>query len=186
MNKQIRITLNEKQHKKIFDAAASKGQKIQEYVLDAIEQYNAREQLSIYSPTIRIPEYDFTFIDLFAGIGGMRLAFEEAGGKCLFSSEWEKNCKVTYFENFGDTPSGDITKIKEKEVPSHDILAAGFPCQPFSIAGVSKKKSLGRAHGFLDKTQGTLFFDVARIIKAKRPKAFILENVKNLKSHFFN
>ena len=183
MNKQIRITLNEKQHKKIFDAAASKGQKIQEYVLDAIEQYNAREQLSIYSPTIRIPEYDFTFIDLFAGIGGMRLAFEEAGGKCLFSSEWEKNCKVTYFENFGDTPSGDITKIKEKEVPSHDILAAGFPCQPFSIAGVSKKKSLGRAHGFLDKTQGTLFFDVARIIKAKRPKAFLLENVKNLKSH---
>lgn len=125
----------------------------------------------------------FDFIDLFAGIGGMRLAFEAAGGQCVFSSEWNKYCQKTYFDNFGVTPVGDITKIDENNVPDHDILVAGFPCQPFSIAGVSKKNSLGRVHGFLDDTQGTLFFDVVRIINAKRPKAFLLENVKNLKSH---
>ncbi|WP_369417971.1 DNA (cytosine-5-)-methyltransferase [Cohnella mopanensis] len=123
------------------------------------------------------------FIDLFAGIGGMRLAFEKAGGKCVFSSEWDKYAQKTYLNNFGELPEGDITNIDEKSVPDHDILVAGFPCQPFSIAGVSKKNSLGRDHGFLDKTQGTLFFDVARIIKEKRPRAFLLENVKNLKSH---
>ncbi len=125
----------------------------------------------------------FKFIDLFAGIGGVRLAYQRQGGKCVFTSEWDKFAKKTYEANFGEVPFGDITKIREDEIPDHDILLAGFPCQPFSIAGVSKKNSLGRSHGFLDETQGTLFFDVARIIKHKRPGAFMLENVKNLISH---
>ncbi len=125
----------------------------------------------------------FKFIDLFAGIGGIRLAFQNLGGKCVFTSEWDTYSKKTYEANFGEVPFGDITKINENEIPEHDILLGGFPCQPFSIAGVSKKNALGRAHGFLDETQGTLFFDVARIIKHKMPKAFMLENVKNLVSH---
>ena len=125
----------------------------------------------------------FKFIDLFAGIGGIRLAYQKVGGKCVFSSEYNKFAKITYEANFGEVPFGDITIIDEKSIPDHDVLLAGFPCQPFSIAGVSKKKSLGRKHGFLDETQGTLFFDIARILKAKRPKAFMLENVKNLVSH---
>lgn len=125
----------------------------------------------------------FKFIDLFAGIGGFRLAFQNLGGKCVFTSEWNHYAQKTYEANFGEVPFGDITKISEKEIPSHDILLAGFPCQPFSIAGVSKKNALGRNHGFLDETQGTLFFDIARIIKEKKPKAFLLENVKNLVSH---
>ncbi|MCZ8332479.1 MAG: DNA (cytosine-5-)-methyltransferase [Flavobacterium sp.] len=125
----------------------------------------------------------FKFIDLFAGIGGIRLGFQNLGGKCVFTSEWDTYSKKTYEANFGEVPFGDITKISEKEIPDHDILLGGFPCQPFSIAGVSKKNALGKAHGFLDETQGTLFFDVARIIKYKMPKAFLLENVKNLVSH---
>lgn len=129
------------------------------------------------------PKPKFTFIDLFAGIGGIRLAYQNLGGKCLFTSEWNNPAKKTYEANFGEVPFGDITKIPENEIPKHDILLAGFPCQPFSIAGVSKKNALGRAHGFLDETQGTLFFDIARIIVSKRPKAFMLENVKNLVSH---
>ena len=126
---------------------------------------------------------EFTFIDLFAGIGGIRQAFESAGGKCVFSSEWNKFSQQTYEANFGEVPDGDITKIDENEIPDHDILVGGFPCQPFSIAGVSTKNFLGREHGFKDITQGTLFFDICRIIKAKKPRAFLLENVKNLKSH---
>ena len=125
----------------------------------------------------------FTFIDLFAGIGGMRIAYEQSGGRCVYSSEWNKFSQKTYEANFGEIPDGDITKVNAQDIPDHDILVAGFPCQPFSIAGVSKKNSLGRATGFEDKTQGTLFFDVCRILKAKRSKAFMLENVKNLKSH---
>ena len=128
-------------------------------------------------------ESGFTFIDLFAGIGGMRSAYESAGGNCVFSSEWNKFSQQTYEANFGEMPDGDITKIDENNIPDHDVLVGGFPCQPFSIAGVSAKNYLGRAHGFEDETQGTLFFDVCRIIKEKRPKAFLLENVKNLKSH---
>lgn len=124
-----------------------------------------------------------TFIDLFAGIGGTRLGFERTDCQCVFSSEWDSYSKKTYEANFGDTPKGDITKISTDEIPDHDILVAGFPCQPFSIAGVSKKNSLNRPHGFMDETQGTLFFEIARIIKAKRPKAFLLENVKNLRNH---
>lgn len=125
----------------------------------------------------------FQFVDLFAGIGGIRLAFQNLGGKCVFTSEWDSYSKKTYEANFGEVPFGDITKISEKDIPDHDILLGGFPCQPFSIAGVSKKNALGRAHGFLDETQGTLFFDVARIIDFKKPSVFMLENVKNLISH---
>lgn len=125
----------------------------------------------------------FKFIDLFAGIGGIRLAYQNLGGKCVFTSEWNNFAKKTYEANFGEVPFGDITKISEKAIPDHDVLLAGFPCQPFSIAGVSKKNALGRKHGFLDETQGTLFFDIARILEHKRPKAFMLENVKNLVSH---
>ncbi|MBE7459623.1 MAG: DNA (cytosine-5-)-methyltransferase [Zoogloeaceae bacterium] len=128
---------------------------------------------------------DFTFIDLFAGIGGIRLGFEAAGGRCVFTSEWNAWAAKTYTANFGDDHPvvGDITKVVAADIPDHDILLAGFPCQPFSIAGVSKKNALGRPHGFECTTQGTLFFDVARIIAEKRPAAFLLENVKNLVSH---
>lgn len=125
----------------------------------------------------------FRFIDLFAGIGGIRLAYQNLGGKCVFTSEWNNFSKKTYEANFGEVPFGDITKISEKVIPDHDVLLAGFPCQPFSIAGVSKKNALGRQHGFLDETQGTLFFDIARILEYKKPKVFMLENVKNLVSH---
>lgn len=133
--------------------------------------------------TARNPDGDFKFIDLFAGIGGMRLGFEAAGGKCVFTSEWDANAQKTYKANFtGHEPQGDITKIVPSDIPAHDVLLAGFPCQPFSIAGVSKKNSLGRAHGFECKTQGTLFFNIEAILRHHRPKAFLLENVKNLRS----
>lgn len=125
----------------------------------------------------------FTFVDLFAGIGGMRIPFQNLGGRCIFSSENNKFACKTYLENFGEMPAGDIKKINEKDIPDHDILLAGFPCQPFSISGVSKLKSLNMPHGFENETKGTLFFDVARIIDAKRPQAFLLENVKNLQHH---
>jgi DNA (cytosine-5)-methyltransferase 1 len=153
--------------------------------IDLVEEPEIQYLLPIkWDVPFPIPEKPkFKFIDLFAGIGGIRLAFQNQGGKCVYTSEWDKFAKKTYEANFGEVPFGDITKVSEKEIPEHDILLGGFPCQPFSIAGVSKKNSLGRRHGFLDKTQGTLFFDVARIIKAKRPKAFMLENVKNLVSH---
>jgi len=125
----------------------------------------------------------FTFIDLFAGIGGFRIAFQQAGGRCVFSSEWDGHAKKTYETNFGEVPFGDIRQIEKPEIPDHDVLCAGFPCQPFSLAGVSKKNSLGRRHGFEDETQGTLFFEIKEILRVKRPKAFMLENVKNLLSH---
>ncbi|MCG6113685.1 MAG: DNA (cytosine-5-)-methyltransferase [Mesorhizobium sp.] len=134
----------------------------------------------------------FTFIDLFAGIGGLRLGFEAIGGKCLFTSEWDKYASTTYRKNFPHGPdhifAGDIREWTKDEqalarIPKHNVLLAGFPCQPFSIAGVSKKNALGRQHGFLDETQGTLFFDVAKIIAFCRPEAFLLENVKNLQRH---
>ncbi len=127
----------------------------------------------------------FRFIDLFAGIGGIRMGFEANGGECVFTSEWNEFSKKTYLENFGDNHPfvGDIVNYSAEDIPDHDVLLGGFPCQPFSIAGVSKKNSLGRPHGFECTTQGTLFFDVARIIACKRPKAFLLENVKNLFSH---
>lgn len=117
----------------------------------------------------------FRFIDLFAGIGGIRLGFENAGGKCVFSSEWDKKACITYKANFGEYPAGDITKIDAKDIPDFDILLGGFPCQPFSI--------IGEKEGFNHETQGTLFFDIERIIKEKKPKAFMLENVRNLTAH---
>jgi DNA (cytosine-5)-methyltransferase 1 len=123
------------------------------------------------------------FIDLFAGIGGTRLGFERAGAICVFSSEWDNFAAQTYKLNFGEIPVGDIRKVETGEIPKHDILVAGFPCQPFSISGVSKKKSLGEPHGFDDRKQGNLFFEIRRILKEHKPEAFLLENVKNLKSH---
>lgn len=151
------------------------------YVSDAI-----RQRLLNF-PDDNLAPAAFRFIDLFAGIGGIRKAFETHGGRCVFTSEWDDYARKTYAANFPDLGghmfASDITKVDERDVPDHDVLLAGFPCQPFSIAGVSKKNALGRPHGFSDKTQGTLFFDVARIIAAKRPKAFLLENVKNLVGH---
>ena len=166
-------------------------------------EYRALQNL-LPSPPKNHPEYDFDFIDLFAGIGGIRKGFEKSGGRCVFTSEWNKYSVKTYKANHYSDPAHhtfneDIRQItlSDKEgtsaetaernidamIPSHDVLLAGFPCQPFSIAGVSKKNSLGVKHGFECETQGTLFFDVARIIAVKRPAAFVLENVKNLKSH---
>lgn len=126
-----------------------------------------------------------TFIDLFAGIGGIRLGLESAKAECIFTSEWDKYAVKTYSANHVSSHEilGDINSIGTADLPDHDILAAGFPCQPFSLAGVSKKNSLGRKHGFLDQTQGTLFFNVASIVEQKRPRAVLLENVKNLLSH---
>jgi len=125
----------------------------------------------------------FTFIDLFAGIGGLRLGMERNGGRCVFSCEWDKYAQKTYQTWYGELPEGDIREINPHDIPDHDVLTAGFPCQPFSIAGVSKKNSLGMAHGFKDATQGTLFFHLAKVIEAKRPPVIVLENVKNLRSH---
>jgi DNA (cytosine-5)-methyltransferase 1 len=144
-----------------------------------------REILRSFAVNPRNTDASFTFIDLFAGIGGIRMGFEAAGGRCVFTSEWNPWARQTYIANFGHDGAlvGDITQESTEDIPDHDVLLAGFPCQPFSIAGVSKKNALGRPHGFECTTQGTLFFDVARIIAAKRPKAFLLENVKNLVSH---
>lgn len=175
--KQIHVKLDNEFHYKLTQLVEREGMTIQEFTLQAL--YGKYRELNRQHAGL----HQFSFIDLFAGIGGMRLAFESAGGKCVFSSEWDKYAQKTYFNNFGELPEGDITKIPSARIPDHDILLAGFPCQPFSIAGVSKKNSLGRAHGFLDETQGTLFFEVARIIRDKRPKVFLLENVKNLKTH---
>ena len=144
-----------------------------------------REILRRPPPVLR-DSGQFTFIDLFAGIGGIRTAFERIGGSCVFTSEWDSYSQKTYRANFpSDTHpiTGDIQPVEAADIPAHDVLLAGFPCQPFSIAGVSKKNALGRPHGFECTTQGTLFFDVARIIAEKRPAAFLLENVKNLVSH---
>jgi|ERR1051326_1250863 DNA (cytosine-5)-methyltransferase 1 len=123
------------------------------------------------------------FIDLFCGIGGFRLAFDRAGAECVFSCDWDKYSQTTYEANFGEKPQGDIYSIGIANIPEHDILCAGFPCQPFSIAGVSKKLSLGRKHGFEDEKQGNLFFQIANILDYHKPSAFVLENVKHLKNH---
>ena len=155
------------------------GLKIEE----AIQEYLFEVKANVPFPG---PEKgDFTFIDLFAGIGGFRMALQNLGGKCVFSSEWDKYAQQTYRANFGDIPFGDITKKEVKNcIPKNfDLLCGGFPCQPFSIAGVTKKNALGRKHGFEDEKQGNLFFHIAEIIKTHRPKAFFLENVKNLTSH---
>ena len=178
MSKQIHCTFDDSLFEELSNLACVQGLSTQKVITDALISYINRAHNGISNNN-----YSYDFIDLFAGIGGMRIAFQNAGCRCVFSSEWDKNCQKTYYANFGEIPYGDITKINAKDIPNHDILVAGFPCQPFSIAGVSKKNSMGRATGFADKTQGTLFFDVCRIIAEKRPKAFMLENVKNLKSH---
>jgi DNA (cytosine-5)-methyltransferase 1 len=123
------------------------------------------------------------FIDLFCGIGGFRIAFERAGAKCVFSSDWDKFSQQTYAANFGETPHGDIHSVAVADIPKFDILCGGFPCQPFSLAGVSKKNSLGRKHGFADEKQGNLFFSIAEILDYHQPPAFVLENVKHLVRH---
>ena len=153
-----------------------------------IKQMKELSQLSNRPTRIESPR--FTFVDLFAGIGGFRKAFDEQGGQCVFTSEWDKYSRMTYQANYEcDHPLvGDIRDFTGspealERIPKHDVLLAGFPCQPFSLAGVSKKNSLGRQHGFKDETQGTLFFDIAQILEYHQPKAFLLENVKNLKSH---
>ncbi len=138
-------------------------------------------------PLARLEPVPFRFVDLFAGIGGLRLGFESIGGRCVFTSEWDAGARKTYALNFRDNHEigGDIREFSADpaKVPEHDILLAGFPCQPFSIAGVSKKNALKRPHGFLCDTQGTLFFDMAQVIAHHRPAAFVLENVKNLERH---
>lgn len=126
---------------------------------------------------------EFKFIDLFAGIGGLRIGFQHHGGACVFSSEYDASAQETYRRNYGEVPFGDITKITESFVPDHDVLLAGFPCQPFSRAGVSAREAVGTSHGFLCKSQGTLFFDVMRIVMEKRPKIIFLENVRNIVTH---
>ena len=146
-----------------------------------------REAVEIRLPQEPPAKPGIRFIDLFAGIGGLRLGFQSIGGRCVFTSEWDAKCQETYRQNFADNHqiAGDIREFSSEpsKIPEHDLLLAGFPCQPFSIAGVSKKNALGRPHGFLCDTQGTLFFDTARIIAHHRPAAFVLENVKNLERH---
>ena len=177
--KQVHLRIDDELYNEINTYSSAIEQTMQDCIREAVAYYISdmkRKQREIRNS-------HFTFIDLFAGIGGMRVAFERVGGHCVYSSEWNKYSQQTYFANFGEQPEGDITQVDASAIPNHDILVAGFPCQPFSIAGVSKKNSLGRATGFEDKTQGTLFFDVCRILREKRPKAFMLENVKNLRSH---
>lgn len=177
--KQMHLRVDDALYEELNTYSFETEQSMQACVREAVAYYITDRKRKQVSDT----KTQFTFIDLFAGIGGMRLAYESAGGKCVYSSEWNKYSQQTYYANFGEQPEGDITQVDAKTIPDHDILVAGFPCQPFSIAGVSKKISMGRKTGFEDKTQGTLFFDVCRILKEKRPKAFMLENVKNLKSH---
>jgi DNA (cytosine-5-)-methyltransferase len=178
MAKQVHVRLDDAVYEALSEYNLETNSTVQDSIASAIMMF-----LKQQNKERKIGNADFKFIDLFAGIGGMRIAYEQAGGHCVYSNEWNKYSQQTYFANFGELPEGDITKVNEKNIPDHDVLVAGFPCQPFSIAGVSKKQSMGRATGFEDKTQGTLFFDVCRILKAKRPKAFMLENVKNLCSH---
>ena len=163
----------------------------QEFVLGMLERAREAEMAKRMPLFATIPRTDvdppefipFKFVDLFAGIGGFRIGLERVGGKCRFSCEWDKYSQKTYREWFGETPHGDIRILKPADIPDHDILAAGFPCQPFSVAGVSKKKSLGHAHGFECASQGNLFFTLATIIREKKPPIVFLENVKNLRSH---
>ena len=179
----VREFLSRKEFRQGFDKDELSDQEILKAAESPLQYDLFSDFFDVPFPAPKKPK--FTFIDLFAGIGGFRIAMQEQGGKCVFSSEWNVYAQKTYFANFGEMPFGDITKEATKSfIPEHfDVLCAGFPCQPFSIAGVSKKKSLGRETGFKDKTQGTLFFDVADIISRHRPKAFFLENVKNLTSH---
>lgn len=186
--------MRKKENKKVKAVAKNRKALISKpakYIKNALKPAKAKEPYQPHfgeSGKIPFPgpkNPKFKFIDLFAGIGGFRMAFQNAGGECVFSSDWDKYSRITYEANYGEMPVGDIREVTKKpgQIPDHDILCAGFPCQPFSIAGVSKKISLGRKHGFEDERQGNLFFEIAKILKEKKPKAFLLENVKNLKSH---
>ena len=146
-------------------------------------RYKVRQDVAVYQANGSDSRRKLKFIDLFCGIGGFRIAFERAGGECVFSSDYDKHSQITYEANFGEKPHGDIYSVADAEIPAFDILCAGFPCQPFSIAGVSKKLSLGRKHGFDDEKQGNLFFRIADILNYHQPAAFVLENVKNLRGH---
>lgn len=191
MRDQLIRNLPEDLHKWIEQEARDRRKSKQDFVLQVLcNARNADDALRM--PLFRtIPQGEtfpaesipFKFIDLFAGIGGFRIALERLGGRCGFSCEWDKYSQKTYREWFGETPKGDIRQINPGDIPDHDILAAGFPCQPFSIAGVSKKISLGQAHGFECENQGNLFFILATIMREKRPPVAFLENVKNLQSH---
>ncbi|MGL4432832.1 MAG: DNA (cytosine-5-)-methyltransferase [Plesiomonas shigelloides] len=165
-------------------------EKLKNDVLNLLRQHDLyinREQFfnEVFGRLKLKPTFDakFRFIDLFAGIGGVRLGFQDNGGVCVFSSEYDKAAQRTYKENHGEFPFGDITKIDEEQIPEHDVLLAGFPCQPFSNAGVSARNAVGKKHGFLCDTQGTLFFDVMRIVDSRKPKVVFLENVRNLERH---
>lgn len=155
---------------------------IEDRDIEALAKWWYKSQNIVFPEPV---DSEFTFIDLFAGIGGFRLALQNIGGKCVFTSEWNKDSQKTYFANFGEIPFGDITlkDIKDRIPAQFDILCAGFPCQPFSLAGVSSRNSLGLEHGFNHPTQGNLFFDIIEIAKKHRPKVIFLENVKNLRSH---
>lgn len=175
--KVVSTKLNEYLYSKLKEYSNVENKPISDCLFEAVAMFvNQLEDV----PT---EPHRFTFIDLCAGIGGMRLAFEKHGGKCVFASEIDRYCQRTYYENFGEFPKGDIRKIDIDDIPEHDILLASPPCQPFSKAGISKRNSLGIDTGFEDETSGTIFFDICRIIKAKRPKAILMENVKNLKFH---
>jgi DNA (cytosine-5)-methyltransferase 1 len=179
-------------HAWLQQEAKERNKSQQDLALDLLvrgREAEIRERMPLFQalPASRGPEpaefLPFSYIDLFAGIGGFRHALDRLNGKCLLTVEWDKYCQKVYQEWYGDKPQGDITKLDISKIPDHDILAAGFPCQPFSIAGVSKKNSLGRAHGFECVNQGNLFFKLADIIEEKRPPVLFLENVKNLRSH---
>jgi DNA (cytosine-5)-methyltransferase 1 len=181
---QVHIKLDKDLHDELKTTAGEYNYSIQEFT-EKVLNLAVKEPEALFSAGYNKKNRKsvFTFIDLFAGIGGIRIASQKAGGECVYSVEWDRWCQKTYFENFGEMPEGDINNIPLSEIPDHDMLTAGFPCQPFSIAGVSKKLSLGMEHGFKDKTQGTLFFRIAEILEHKKPIAFMLENVKHLYNH---
>jgi DNA (cytosine-5)-methyltransferase 1 len=192
MPTQLIRRIPEELHDWIEREAGERRQTKQEFTLQLLalgRELHVRERMPLFEafPPQEAPEpsetIPFKFVDLFAGIGGFRQALSRLNGECCFSVEWDKYSQKVYRKWYEDTPRGDITQIAAAEIPDHDILAAGFPCQPFSIAGVSKKKSLGRAHGFQCVNQGNLFFRLADIIEEKRPPVIFLENVKNLRSH---
>ena len=173
----------------ISEESARYGVSKREFVVSVLRKAQDGGQMTLFSGPGAVVEKSvagalpFRFVDLFAGIGGFRTALGRLGGTCVFSSEWDRYSRKTLKSWFGEEPAGDIRKVRAEDIPDHDIMAAGFPCQPFSIAGVSKKKSLGRAHGFKCADQGNLFFTLATLIEAKRPPIALLENVKNLLSH---
>ncbi len=175
----------------IADQAADRKANKNQIVITALQRLreSSQEYLPLFTDQLvdademSIDAFPFSFVDLFAGIGGFRLGLQRIGGRCVFSSEWDKFAQQTYEKWFGERPQGDINEIDPAAIPDHDVLAAGFPCQPFSIAGVSKKQSLGMAHGFKCERQGNLFFKICEIVENIRPPVLLLENVKNLKSH---